>query len=116
MGVKVNDVFHDGYAFFQVIKATDKTVTVRPIESEKVRDGEYRTAFDYDIVVRPKRDHFTTCYLLTDKQNAEGKRCKIHQYNVDPNGPVQICINESYRHWAYQLVGTDEVVEEHDYR
>ena len=115
MGVKVGDVFHDGYAFFQVVKATDKTVTVRPIESEKVRDGDTRTAFDYDVVVRPKRDHFTSCYLLTDKQNREGKRCRIHQYGTMPDSPAQICINDSYRHWAYQLVGGDEATESHDY-
>ena len=114
MAVKVNDVFHDGSQFFQVVKATDKTVTVRPIESEKVRNGDVRTCFDYDVVVRPKLNHFESCYLLTDAQNKNGKRCKIHQYNTDPDGPVQICINEYWRHWAYQVTGS-EVTESHDY-
>lgn len=114
MPVKVNDVFHDGYQFFQVVNATNKTVTVRPIESEKVRDGDVRTAFDFDVVVRPKRNHFTTCYLFTDRQNKVGKRCKLHQYSMNPNEPMQICINDSYQHWAYQLID-DEVTESHDY-
>lgn len=113
--VKVNDVFHDGYDFFQVVSVTKSTVTVRPIESEKVRDGDVRTAFDYDVVVRPKLNHFTTSYLFNATQNERGKRCKIHHYTTDPDGPVQIMLSSAFRHWAYQVT-EDEVTVEHDYR
>lgn len=115
MAVKIGDLFHDGNQFFQVTNATAKTVTVRPIESEKVRDGDVRTCYDFDVVVRPKRDHFTTSILLTDRQCEVGKRCKIHRYTKDPDGPAQICVNEYWHHWAYQLVDGDEVTETHDY-
>lgn len=116
MAVNVNDVYHDGHTFYQVISATDKSVVVRPIETEVVGLGDVRTAFDYDIVVRPRIGRFTTSWLFNERQNAKGRRCRVRQFNTDPDGPTSICLSQAFGVWAYQLVGTDETLVENDYR
>ena len=114
MSVKVNDLFHDGHNYFQVVAVTAKTATVRPIKSKKVRDVQVRTAFDYDIIMKPLRNEFTTSWLFNDKQNESGKRCKIHQFNIDHDKPAQIKLSNAFNVWAYQLTEGDEVIIEHD--
>ena len=117
MGVKVGDLFHDGCEYYQAVAVTAKTVTVRQIKSEKVRDGQVRTAFDYDIVMRPLRNEFTRCIYFNDKQNEHGRRCKMQPMTNDPDGPVQILLSNAYGPWAraYQLVDGDEVTVERNW-
>ena len=114
MSVKVNDLFHDGHNYFQVVAVTSKTATVRPIKSKMVRYGNAYTCFNYEVIMKPLRNEFTTSWLFDDKQNESGKRCKIHQFNIDPDKPAQIKLSNAFGVWAYQLTDGDEVIVEHD--
>lgn len=87
---KPGDLFSTGSEFFQVTRATKCTVTVRPIKSVCTGTTAVYTAFDYDISLEAKRDEFTTVWYFDDKQNANGRRCK-----VDPNGCIRL---SSYYH------------------
>ena len=62
--------------FFQVIRETKTTVTVRPVRSEFIDYGHVANAFDYEAVRRARPNDFTTCWMFSDKQNESGKRCK----------------------------------------
>lgn len=57
--VRVGDVFASwtGRHFYEVVKATEKTVTVREIASEVVGRNVY-TAHSYETEHRPKRGEF----------------------------------------------------------
>ena len=75
----------DGGDFFQVIRETKTTVTVRPVNSEYLETTAIYTAFDYDVKRRAIANDFTTSFLFTDAQNANGKRCKK---NATGNGGI----------------------------
>ena len=65
MAVKIGDLFHDGHNYYQAVAVTAKTVTVRQIKSKCVRHGDTRTAFDYDLVMKPLRNEFTDCVFFS---------------------------------------------------
>ena len=92
--------YSDGHGFYQVVKRTKATVTVRPVKSECLGTTTVYTAFDYDVKHRALKDEFTTTWLFDDKQNANGKRCK-----VDPNG--YICLSSYFRVHAYPCEETE---------
>ena len=80
--------------FFQVVRETKTTVTVRPVKSEFVRYGHIANQFDYEAVRRARENDFTTSFLFDDKQNANGKHCK--RYNDG-----SIVLNASWGVYAY---------------
>lgn len=86
--------------FFQVIRETAKTVTVRPVKSECIGTTAVHTAFDYDVKHHAVANDFTTVWYLDAKQNANGKRCK------KDTGGDWIVINSDYRIWAYPCADT----------
>lgn len=65
--------------FFQVVRETKATVTVRPVKSEFVKYGNVSNQFDYEAVRRARANDFTTSFLLSDAQNLNGKRCKVNR-------------------------------------
>ena len=75
----------DGGDFFQVVRETKATVTVRPVRSERVSIDAVRTAFDYDVTHKAIPNSFTTVFYLDAKQNTDGKRCKK---NATGNGGI----------------------------
>ena len=87
--------------FFQVVKETKTTVTVRPVTSEFVGYGHIATAFDYEAVRRARANDFTTYWLFSDAQNANGKRCKKQACNDS------ILINACYGVYAYPCTDTE---------
>ena len=113
MAVKIGDLFHDGHNYYQAVAVTAKTVTVRQIKSKCVRHGDTRTAFDYDLVMKPLRNEFTDCVFFSDKQNKHGRRCKKQPMTNDPDGPVQILLSNAYGPYAsaYQLTDDEVTVE-----
>ena len=86
--------------FFQVVRETKTTVTIRPVESECLGTTTVYTAFDYDVKRKAKENAFTTSYLLTDTQNRNGKRCKVSDGTI--------CINSAWSVYAYASDGIDE--------
>ena len=87
--------------FFQVIRETKTTVTVRPVRSEFIDYGRVANAFDYEAVRRARANDFTTCWMFSDKQNESGKRCKKQTCNDS------IIIDASYGVYAYPCSDTE---------
>jgi hypothetical protein len=84
--------------FFQVIRATAKTVTVRPVNHTSEID-EIHAAFDFDVTNHAVADDFTTIFYFDAKQNADGKRCAVKSDGT-------ICLDSYYGIRAYPSNGT----------
>lgn len=82
--VKVGDIFDRDGSFYQVTRTSAKTVTVRPIEADFIGIMD---PYGWERGYMPKPDHFTTDCFFTAKQNAEGKRCTVHDYSIARNRP-----------------------------
>lgn len=86
---------------FQVVKETRTTVTVRPVRTDS-RTTAVRSAFDFDQLHKARENDFTTSWLLDDRQNANGKRCKVL-------ADGSICISSHWGVYAYPSDGTEEM-------
>lgn len=85
---------------FQVTRETKATVTVRPVRTD-CTTTRIRSAFDFDQLHKARADDFTTSFLFDDRQNANGKRCKILRDG-------SICINSYWGVYAYPSDGAEE--------
>lgn len=70
--ISVGDIFASNGDFYQVVKTTAETVTVRPIESRFVGYADEQRR---ERAYIPVRDRFTLSPFFTDAQNERGKRC-----------------------------------------
>lgn len=84
MKVDEGAIFERDGSFYQVVKATASTVTVKPIESEFVGMAD---DYGWERAYMPKPGRFTTSFAFTDKQNEQGKRCKVRDYSADGTRP-----------------------------
>ena len=84
MQVKPGHIFEDSGNFYQVIKATEKTAVVRPIEGKFVG---YADQYGREHAYMPVADAFTTDPWMSRDEATRGKRLKIHDYSQAGNSP-----------------------------
>lgn len=107
----VGEIFEVDGDFFQVVSATEKTVTVFPIEHEFVGMND-RQGWEYAYM--PKRDCFIYDYpFWTESQQANGKRCMIHNYSRDMD-PVHDCIDVGRSYEAYVWDGEPSIYDSYN--
>lgn len=80
VSINTGDMFATEYgSFYQVIKATEKTVTVRPVDSRCTESNMWETWH------MPIKDAFIKNYYWDDETAERGKRCTVKWYH----GPAQ---------------------------
>lgn len=84
MQVKQGDIFQCHGNFFQVVKATAKTVTVKPIESIGAGNAD---PYGWERAYLPKPGAFTRSPFFTSDQNRDGKRCAVKDYSAAKDSP-----------------------------
>lgn len=89
MQVKAGDIFECEGSFYQAIKATAKTATIRPIEStfEGLAD-----AYGWEHKYMPLPNCFTYDPIMGREGSDNGKRLKIRDYSRAKNSPeLELC-------------------------
>ena len=89
MQVKAGDIFECEVSFYQAIKATAKTATIRPIEStfEGLAD-----AYGWERKYMPLPNCFTYDPIMGHEASDNGKRLKVRDYGRAKNSPeLELC-------------------------
>lgn len=89
MQVKAGDIFECESSFYQAIKATAKTATIRPIEStfEGLAD-----AYGWERKYMPLPNCFTYDPIMGREASDNGKRLKVRDYGRAKNSPeLELC-------------------------
>lgn len=89
MQVKPGDIFECDGSFYQAIKATAKTATIRPIEStfEGLAD-----AYGWERKYMPLPNCFTFDPIMGREASDSGRRLKIRDYSRAKNSPeLELC-------------------------
>ncbi len=85
MKIKIGSIFASEHGdFYQVIKTTPKTVTIRPIERTFVG---YADPYGWVCKYMPIPNRFTTDPWMGREGSEQGKRLKIRDYSRDGNMP-----------------------------
>lgn len=81
--IEVGDIFATKYAdFFQVVRATAKTVTVRPIASRFVRHIDY-----WEREYLPVPGEFANYPSWSRETCEKGRRCTVRDYSAAKDMP-----------------------------
>lgn len=109
--IEVGTIFKSIYSadFFEVVKATAKTVTVKPLETERVGVAKVYTAHSYETEVMPLAGHHTRCLYWSDETSAKGKMCRI--FDSCPSMPGQAYIRIADTVWAVPWDGSAATVD-----
>lgn len=89
MQVKAGDIFECEVSFYQAIKATAKTATIKPIEStfEGLADD-----YGWERKYMPLPNCFTYDPIMGREANDNGKRLKVRDYGSAKNSPeLELC-------------------------
>ena len=84
MKVKPGDIFEHEGSFYQAIKATAKTATIRPIESTF---AGYADPYEWERGYMPVPGLFTIDPLMGRRRSEEGQRLKVRDYSREGNSP-----------------------------
>ena len=84
MQVKAGDIFTCDGSFYQVIKATDKTATIRPIES--IFEG-YADPYGWERKYMPIPNRFTSDPWMGRERSEKGQKLKVHDFTRGKNRP-----------------------------
>ena len=105
-GVKVGDIFVTRFSsFYQVVKATAKTVTVRPIEGKFVGCAD---EFGWEKMYQPLPGTFCENGYWPREVCESGKRCTVRDFTVARVRP-QIKITDYQDAWLWD--GTPGVLD-----
>lgn len=84
MEIKVNDIFCCDGDFFQVVKATSKTVTVKHIRSKFIG---FQDSYGWEKGYIPMQGDFCNYCMWSDDQNENGKRCTVKDFSIAKDSP-----------------------------
>lgn len=84
MQVKAGDIFARDGSFWQVTKATARTVTVRPIESMFIGCAD---EYGWEHAYIPIRDAFTHDPFWTREQDEAGRRFAVRDFTAGKTLP-----------------------------
>ncbi len=89
MQVKAGDIFECEGSFYQAIKATAKTATIRPIES--TFEG-YADPYGWERKYMPLPNCFIYDPIMGREASDSGKRLKVRDYSRAKNSPeLELC-------------------------
>ena len=92
--IAIGDMFAGDHGdFFQVVKTTEKTVTVRPVKSACTgRDG-------WESHHTPVKDEFTRCFHWDRTANERGKRCTVNWWHGPKMPSIKISAGIEAIYW-----------------
>lgn len=98
MKISIGDIFVTKFAsFYEVVRTTAKTVTVRPIEDEFVG---YADSYGWEKEYKPIKGAFCENGYWPREVCERGKRCKVYDWTQAQNMP-QIKITDTLDAYLY---------------